>query len=101
MKSLYIFIAALIISMPAFAQQKPNEGMENVYRGVKSSDLPTFLPPRLDDRVLGDDEFFRDANGGCPDEISIGSVSGDTNVTGSVDIDVYLDNDITIICGGT
>ena len=101
----YILIAALfVLSIPqtAFAQF---ESPDQFYRPVSSRDLVTKLPPRTDtDKLLSSDgsNFFDfDGNsGGCPESILIGSVDEDADVFGGVDIDVVIDSDITISCGG-
>ena len=86
---------------PAFSQaQNPDQ----FYRPVKSKDLITKLPPRVDKEKLlsgnnGDFLSF-DGNGGCPETVLIGSVDEDSDVFGSVDIDVVIENDIIIDCGG-
>ncbi|NCO03812.1 MAG: hypothetical protein GW903_06445 [Alphaproteobacteria bacterium] len=103
MKNALLALILLIPSYSAIAQDKPNAGIENLYRGVKTNDLITFLPPRLgQDSLLNnnnEDGFFSRDNG-CPNEILIGSVAEDSGIRGSVDIDVVIDSDITIVCGG-
>lgn len=101
-----LFLLTLLISAfsyPALAQDKPNAGVEDFYRGVKTNDLITFLPPRIGQDSLLDDngeESFFSRDNGCPNEILIGSVGDDSGIRGSVDIDVVIDSDITIVCGG-
>jgi hypothetical protein len=39
-------------------------------------------------------------NSGCPDEINIGGIGNNTRVIGSVDIDINIDENFRINCGG-
>lgn len=103
MKKIFLILILMSVSVTAFAQDKPNSGIQDLYRGVKTSDLITFLPPRIgQDSLLNnnnEDGFFSRDNG-CPNEILIGSIGEDSGIRGSVDIDVVINSDITIVCGG-
>ncbi len=101
MKVFFISTLLLVVTFGsvAYAQEKPNDGKESFYRAVKSSDLITLLPPREGSggsNLFG--ESFFTGTGGCPDEINIGSVTDGTPVFGGIDIELFLDSDITIIC---
>ncbi len=96
---LTIFILSFTISPNIYAQEKPNDGKETFYRAVKHSDLITILPPRNDGSgsLFGKESFFT-GGGDCPDEINIGSVTDEDSIFGGIDIDLFIDADITIIC---
>lgn len=99
--AILIFLICMFVSTFAHAQQKPNEGMDKVFRAANSNDLMTRLPPRFDENNFGPDEGnFLDSDGPCPNEINIGAVTQDTPVYGGVDINVVIDSDIVIQCGG-
>lgn len=96
-------LTGLSMMFPSSASAQ-RQDLDTFYRPVQSTDLFVKLPPRFDDRTgleaersLQTPSFFS-GSGGCPDEINIGSVTGDTSVFGSVDIEVFLDSDVTIIC---
>ncbi len=99
-----ITLAALGFELSSAVAQQA--GPDAFFRPVTSGDLNTRLPPRLDqNRILtgggSDSDFFSfSGNGGCPETVLIGSVDGDTEVFGGVDIDVVIENDIVINCGG-
>lgn len=96
-----LFAAALSAAAPAMAQSRPNEGMDDVFRASAYRDFGTQLPPRGDglnfDRM--DADFFSSSNA-CPDEVNIGSILDDAPVFGGVDIEVVINSDIVINCGG-
>ena len=104
-RSLQIFTAVVlltVVSTAALAQGGGNRAdLEKFYKPVTSKDLRTQLPPRLgaESRFDGNDALFS-GNGGCPDEINIGSVTGDESVFGGTDINVSIDGDIIVQCGG-
>lgn len=85
----------------SYAEPSASQNVEEFYRPISHRDLYTRLPPRLEDTTLGGDnslDFFSESSD-CPDTIMIGSVDSETDVFGSVDIDVYIDSDISIRCG--
>ncbi len=96
----WIYTLALlscIVSMPSFSASKKGD-IEKFYKPVTQKDLTVDLPERLDGRFDTGDALFS-GNGGCPDEINIGSVTEDTTVIGSTDINVSIDGDIIVQCG--
>ena len=77
---LMLFLAFVFLSAPVKAQDSPDK----FFRPVKSTDLVTKLPPRIDveknfDR---DSAVFTSRDQGCPDEINIGSVDEDADIFG-------------------
>ncbi len=97
-----LFFITFVVECNVSAQEMPNEGIETFYRPIKSSDLIVFLPPRSDDRAsslgsFGQSMLFT-GGGDCPDEINIGSVSDDTPIFGGIDIELFIDSDIIIMC---
>ena len=84
------------------ASSANNTNVDKFYRPAKSNDLVTKLAPRIDhDKLLdGNSALFTSENGGCPEQILIGSVDEDADIFGDVDIDVYIGNDVFIDCGG-
>ena len=102
-KNVLLFLLLVLFSMnsQAFAQFTSKE---EFYRPVSAGDLNTRVAPRIDqDRLLSggnETDFFSfSGSGGCPDTVLIGSVDGDSDVFGGVDIDVVVESDIIINCG--
>ena len=92
-------LLALGVVMPAKAQDyiSPDE----YYKPVTKRDLDynaKFLARR--DGVSGSNSGFNSFNSGCPDEINIGGIGNNTRVIGSVNIDVNIDENFRINCGG-
>lgn len=102
MRFLCSFLAILtfvIAQQNAAAQEGPDE----FYRPIQSRDLVTKLPPRVgvSKSFSGSESDFLSFQGdGCPETILIGSVDEDSDVFGGVDIDVVVESDIIIQCGG-
>lgn len=98
-----LFVGVMAVSsVSAFAQQ---QGPDQFFRPVKSRDLITELPPRQDqDKTFSvNNSNFFDFDGrsnGCPETINIGSIDSDTDIFGNPRIDVVIENDIIIDCGG-
>ena len=99
----FILISSLAL-WPAIAgaSSANNTNVDKFYRPVKSNDLVTKLPPRLNqDKNFGrNSAFFSSENQGCPEEINIGSVDEDTDIFGDIDIEVYIGDDVFIDCAG-
>ncbi len=96
------FILLVSTSTAVMAQGGGNRAdVERFYKPVTSKDLRTQLPPRLgaESRFDGNDAFFT-GDGGCPDQINIGSVTDGSSVFGGTDINVSIDGDIIVQCGG-
>ncbi len=97
--SVFLLCVFIFSIQSASAQEMPHEGKESFYRAIKHSDLITILPPRnKDDSDSAFGRNFFSGGGGCPDEINIGSITEDTPIFGGVDIELFIDSDITIIC---
>ena len=104
MKIIIFTFSIFIMALPAKGWAQ-GEGPDQFFRPVTSNDLVTRLPPRanVDRRFSSDTSNFLDfdgRSGGCPDNVLIGSVDGDADVFGGVDIDVVVNSDIIINCGG-
>lgn len=105
MKHHFLTLSAVIyLSLGVASAEAQRASPDQFFRPVTSSDLVTKLPPRLNQNKLlaGNERDFLsfDGSGGCPETVLIGSVDGDTEVFGGVDIDVVIENDIIINCGG-
>ena len=95
-----IFCTAFTIAIP---QSYADQGPDAFFRPVTSKDLITFLAPRTNkDKLLDsytNEDFLSFDGSGCPDNIYIGSIEDEADITGNVDINVNIDGDIYIKCG--
>lgn len=105
-KSIYfilILLAAVFLNTAVANAQgaSPRANLERFYKPITSNELFVNLPPRITDRnrFSANGNFISGENG-CPDEIIIGSITDDSSVFGGADIDVAIDGDIIIQCGG-
>lgn len=99
------FLSIALLSILFCSEVSAQSSPDQFYRPVSSRDLITILPPRVDqDKLLSENQedflSFGGSGGGCPDEILIGSVDGDASIFGGVDIEVVINNDIIVDCGG-
>ena len=107
-----IFYIALIFILSNFSipasishaqEHSERQNLDKFYKPMEHKDIMTFVAPRrsqensdnLSNSSTGSGFF---SGGGCPETIDIGSIDSDTPVFGSVDIEVVINSDITIVC---
>lgn len=95
------FLLAILL-LPVLIQEaraSAQKDVEAFYRPVKSKDLVTKLPPRLDKSFDRDSAAFTSETDGCPEKILIGSIDENADIFGDVNIDVYIGDEVFIDCG--
>ncbi|HIF25101.1 MAG TPA: hypothetical protein EYG18_06485 [Micavibrio sp.] len=91
-----ITVTYLLTAGSAYSQ---GQNPDAFFRPVKSSDLVTKLPPRLDqDKRFDENTSASFGSNGCPDEINIGSIPEDSDIFGDIDIEVIVGGDVFIDC---
>ncbi len=99
---LSIIVILSISSHSVMAQNSPRQDVEGFYEPMTYNKIKNPVAPRINQKNLrqnadGSSSLFFSGQG-CPNEISIGSVDTDTPIFGGIDIEVVINNDITIVC---